>query len=126
MATLMIVSFKITTKDDTSSRLMTRRLRAACSAPASRAVAFIVEVYIKEWTAPVIYRRNRYARVAALRIAFGRWRLRIVRHDAGHRQLVERNLLQRLRLGARQAELERRALALAERARVAAGQLGRR
>ena len=41
---------------------------------------------------PVIFRESS-ARVAALRVAFGGWRLRIVRHCAGQRQLVERHLL---------------------------------
>ena len=47
IATLMIVSFKITTNDETSSRLMTRRLRrAVTAAAASRVVAFMIELSI--------------------------------------------------------------------------------
>jgi hypothetical protein len=42
IATLMIVSFRITTKAETSSKLMTSRLRRAVSAAAaSKVVAFI-------------------------------------------------------------------------------------
>jgi hypothetical protein len=41
IATLMIVSFKITTNAETSKSLMTRLLRTACSAPAASVVAFM-------------------------------------------------------------------------------------
>ena len=51
IATPMIVSFRITTNDETSSRLMTRRLRAACSVPAASVVAFMARI-VKEAPPP--------------------------------------------------------------------------
>ena len=51
IATLMIVSFRITTNDETSSRLMTRRLRTVCSAPAASVVAFMARI-VKEAPPP--------------------------------------------------------------------------
>src|SRR5688572_28022853 len=49
MATLMIVSLRITTNDATNNRLMTSLLRAVTCAPASRAVAaFMVGVLRKQ------------------------------------------------------------------------------